>query len=370
VRVRRPPLAEGALLTVLHLAHPGDGAGSTLSVAELARAQREAGHRVLVACRPGALLAELAAAAGIEVVPVDFTRGARPAARIAALAAERRVDVVNCHASRDRAACRRARLAGRLPAALVMTRRQLPRSLPPSVVVNGLAADCTVAVSASVRRALVRRGAAPWRVRVVPNGIDPAVMDRRVEAAALAEARAAARWSSDRPTIGVVSRRKEQAVLLRALPLLPRAVTVVLLGIGPDPELAALAAAAAPHRVAFVPFRRDVLPFYALFDVAVLPTTGEGLPRALLEAMALGIPVVASRVGGTVDLVTDGVDGLLVPPRAPAAFALALAALLADPARRAALGAAGRRTVRECFTLERTRRLTDDAYRAALERRA
>jgi len=370
VRERRPPPpSEGAPLTVLHLAYPGDGAGSTLSIAELARAQREAGHRVLVGCGAGALLAELAAAAGVEVVAVDFARAARPAARIAALAAERRVDVVNAHASRDRAACRRARLAGRLPAALVMTRRQLPRSLPPSVLLNGLAADCTVAVSVSVRRALVCRGAPPWRVRVVPNGIDPAVVDRRVEGAALAEARAAALWSPDRPTIGVVSRRKEQAVLLRALPLLPRAVTVVLLGIVPDAELAALAAAAAPHRVAFVPFRRDVLPFYALVDVAVLPTAGEGLPRALLEAMALGIPVVASRVGGTVDLVTDGVDGLLVPPRAPAAFARALAALLADPARRAALGAAGRCTVRERFTLERTRRLTDDAYRVAMERR-
>jgi glycosyltransferase involved in cell wall biosynthesis len=337
---------------------------------ELARAQHEAGDRVLIGCRPDSLLAELATAAGVEVVPTDFARVGRAAARIVALVAEREVDVVNSHASRDRAACRRARLAGRLPAALVMTRRQLPRSLPPSVVVNSLAADCTVAVSASVRRALLRRGALPWRVRVVPNGVDPARVDRPVGEAALAEARAASGWSPDRPTIGVVSRRKDQAVLLRALPLLPRPTTVVLLGIGPDAELQALATAATSHRVAFVPFRREVLPFLALFDVAVLPTSGEGLPRALLEAMALGIPVVASRVGGTVDLVADGVDGLLVPPRSPAALARALAALLADPGRRAALGAAGRHAVRERFTLERTRRLTDDAYRAALGRRA
>lgn len=235
---------------------------------------------------------------------------------------------------------------------------------------NAFAADCTVAVSASVRRALIRRGAPPWRVRVVPNGIDPARLDRPVDAAALAEARGAAAWSPERPTIGVVARRKEQDVLLRALPLVPRPATVVLLGIGPDAELQALAAAAPAHRVAFVPFRRDVLPFLALFDVVALPTAGEGLPRALLEAMALGIPVVASRVGGTVDLVTDGVDGLLVPPRSPAGFARALAALLADAGRRSAYGAAGRRTVRERFTLEHTRRLTDAVYRAALERRA
>lgn len=350
--------------------HQGGGAGSTFSIVELARAQRDAGDRVLVGCRPGTLLAELAGDAGLEVVPLDFRPARAAALRIVDLVSRRQVDVVNSHASHDRAACRRARLAGRLPGALVMTRRQLPRSLPPSVFVNSLAADCTVAVSASVRRALVRRGALPWRVRVVPNGIDPARVDRPVTEAARAEARAASDWDPGRPTIGVVSRRKDQAVLLRALPLLPRPATVVLLGIGPDPELAALAAAATTHHVAFVPFRRDVLPFLTLFDVVVLPTSGEGLPRALLEAMALGIPVVASRVGGTVDLVTDGADGVLVPPRSPGAFARALAALLADEARRAELGAAGRRAVRERFTLERTRRLTDGAYRAALERRA
>jgi len=355
---------------VLHLTHQGEGAGSTLSILELARAQREAGDRVLVGCRPGSLLAELAAEAGLAVEPVEFRGTRTAAARVAELAQRHRVDVVNSHAARDRAACRRARLARRLPAALVMTRRQLPRSLPPSVLVNSLAADCTVAVSASVRRALVHRGALPWRVRVVPNGIDPKRVDGPVSYAALAEARAVSGWDPGRPTIGVVSRRKDQAVLLRGLPLLPRPATVVLLGIGPDPELLALAAAAPAHRVAFIPFRRDVVPFLSLFDVVVLPTSGEGLPRALLEAMALGIPVVASRVGGTVDLVTDGVDGVLVPPRSSAGFARALAALLADEGRRAALGDAGRRAVRERFTLERTRRLTDAAYRAALGRRA
>lgn len=363
-----PRPSDGAPLTVLHLTHQGDGTGSTISIAELARVQRDAGHRVLVGCRGESLLAELARAAGVEVVPLDFDHTGPLARRIAALVAERGVDVVNSHASRDRAATRRARLAGRLPAALVMTRRQMPLSLPISVLVNGFAADCTVAVSPAVRRALIRRGAPPWRVRVVPNGIDPARVERPVSAEALAAARALVGWRADRPTIGVVARRKDQAILLRALPGLARPVTLALVGLGPDPELRALAARAAPHHVAFVPFQRDVLPFYALFDVAVLPTRGEGLSQALLEAMLLGVPVLASRAGGNPDLVTDGVDGLLVRPRDPAAFAAALEGLLADPARRAALGAAARRTARERFTMDRTRRLTDAAYRAALGR--
>jgi L-malate glycosyltransferase len=367
--VPRPPRPEGAgPLTVLHLTHQGEGAGSTISIAELARAQRAAGHTVLVGCRPGTLLAEMAAAAGVEVVPVDFGPFGLPSRRIARIVAERGVHVVNSHASRDRAACRQARLLGRLPAALVMTRRAMPRSLPPSVIVNGLVADGTIAVSDAVRDALVRRGSLPWRLRVVPNGIDPGRLERPLSPKEIIEARIAAGWTLGRPTVGVVARRKDQAVLLRALALLPRPLTVVLLGLEADAELRALAAAAPRHHVAFVPFRRDVLPYYALLDVAVLPTSGEGLSQALLEAMALGLPVVASHVAGNAEVLTDGVDGLLVQPHSPAAFAHALARLLADPALGAALGGAARRTVRQRYPLERTRQLTDDAYRAALAR--
>lgn len=369
--MRRPPAPsrpDGGPLTVLHLTHQGDGAGSTISIAELARVQRAAGHEVLVGCRAESLLAEMAAAAGVEVVPLDFGRIGPLARRIAALLAERRVDVVNSHASRDRAATRCLRLAGRLPAALVMTRRQMPRSLPLSVFLNGFAADRTIAVSGAVRRALLRRGAPPWRVRVVPNGIDPERLARPVRPTDLDAARAEAGWNDRRPTVGVMARRKDQDVLLRALATVAAPLTVALVGIGPDPELRRLAAAAPQHHVAFLPFRREVLPFYALLDVVVLPSRGEGLSQALLEAMALGLPVVASRAGGNPDLITDGVDGLLVPPRQPAAFAAALDALLADREWRARLGAAARRTARERFTLERTRRLTEAEYRAALER--
>jgi len=361
--------AGGGPLTILHLTHQGDGAGSTVSIAALAAAQRDAGHRVLVGCRAESVLAATARAAGLEVAPLVFDRPAPLARAIVRLAATEGVDVVNSHAARDRAACRLARLSGRLAAACVMTRRQMPRSLPVSVLLNGFVADRTIAVSRAVARALVRRGAPPWRLSVVPNGVDLARIDRAVPGAAVDTARVLAGWRPWRPTVGVVARRKDQDVLLRCLAALERPVTVALVGVAADAELRALAAAVPRHGVRCVPFRPDVLAFYRLFDVAVLPSRGEGLSQALLEAMALGLPVVASRAGGNPDLIRHGEDGWLVAPRDAAGFAAALDRLLGDAALRRALGDRARRTARERFPMARTAALTESTYRVALAQR-
>jgi glycosyltransferase involved in cell wall biosynthesis len=89
----------------------------------------------------------------------------------------------------------------------------------------------------------------------------------------------------------------------------------------------------------------------------------EGLSQSLLEAMALAKPVLASRAGGNLDIIRHEVDGLLVAPRDPGAWAQAIDGLLGDPARCAALGAAARRTARETFSLDHTVRRTLDLYR-------
>lgn len=95
--------------------------------------------------------------------------------------------------------------------------------------------------------------------------------------------------------------------------------------------------------VTFAGYREDAPRIAGSFDIFVQPSEREGLPIALIEAMALGRPVVATRVGGTPELVRDGVDGILVPPRDPAALADAIIALLRDPERRVRMGEAARR---------------------------
>lgn len=98
--------------------------------------------------------------------------------------------------------------------------------------------------------------------------------------------------------------------------------------------------------------------------VAVLPSWSEGQPLAIIEAMAAGVPVVATSVGAVPDMVRDGVDGIVVPPRDATALADALGTLLANDARRAAMGASARTRAEERYDLPRLRAALLDLYRA------
>jgi glycosyltransferase involved in cell wall biosynthesis len=97
----------------------------------------------------------------------------------------------------------------------------------------------------------------------------------------------------------------------------------------------------------------DAQPVLRAVDVLVLPSVLEGHPLVLLEAMALGKPVVATDIPGCREVIRDGVEGLLVPPRNPEAIAAAVIGLLGSPGERARLGAAAHARVREEFSEER-----------------
>jgi len=236
-------------------------------------------------------------------------------------------------------------------------------------VASGWAADRTIAVSRPVARALARRGTPPWRIVVVHNALDTSRIDGPVAPAELASMRARIGWDPARPTIGVVSRRKDHETLLRALQDVALPVTLVCAGFAADAALERLAGRAAPHRVVFLPFQGDVRSLYACLDVVVLPTLQEGLSQGLLEAMALAKPVVTTTGGGNTDLVEDEVHGLLVRPGDPGSLAHALTRVLEDGALAGRLGAAARARSRSEFTIERTCAATDAVYRAALRRR-
>jgi glycosyltransferase involved in cell wall biosynthesis len=357
-------------LTTLQLTHQGEGAGSTQSIFSLSRELARRGHRVLVGCPAGTLLArQVAVTPPLEHVPLDFSSLRGVAQQLEDVIADQRVDVVNSHATGDRRALTWLRWRGRLKQPLVVTRRTMPLTLPPELIAVGLTADRTIAVSTAVANALRRRLHPRRRLRVVPNGIDLA----RVEAEPLPQDLAAASMAlgdSGHPVVVVVARRKDQQILLRALPALERPVTVAFVGIRPDEELAA-AEAAVPdrHRVVFVPFTERPLAFYRFATVAALPSRIEGLSQALLEAMALGVPVIASAAGGNSELIDPGETGLLVPPLDPAAWTRALERLLGDDEFRQHIARAGRALAREEFTIPRTAARTEVVYREAIERR-
>lgn len=133
-------------------------------------------------------------------------------------------------------------------------------------------------------------------------------------------------------------------------------------------DTAALAAATA-EGVRFVGRRDDMPECYAAMDLYVTATHREGFPRAAMEAAASGLPIVATDIRGCRQVVTDGVNGLLVPVRDGEALAAAVAALAAEPERRAALGASGARRAREEFDQQRVIDLTLATYGRLLARR-
>ena len=144
-------------------------------------------------------------------------------------------------------------------------------------------------------------------------------------------------------------------VLVRALPAIVKeapAARLCLVGDGPDrPALEAEARAlGVADRVLLAGAHEEVAPFLAAADLLVAPSRNEGLGKALVEAMALGLPVVATRVGGIPAVVADGQTGSLVPPDDPPALARAVGALLKDPELRRRAGEAGRRRA-EQFSL-------------------
>ncbi len=156
------------------------------------------------------------------------------------------------------------------------------------------------------------------------------------------------------PRVVSVGRLKEPKTfdtLLRALALLDQSTFRASI-VGDGPDRAELETLASPS-VELLGERDDVAQLLAESDVFVLSSASEGMPMSVLEAMAAGLPIVASAVGGVPELVGDA--GILVPPRDERALTDAIASLLADPARRAQLGAAARERVLREFSIERFR---------------
>ncbi len=230
-------------------------------------------------------------------------------------------------------------------------------------------ADAALANSEAVVALLLREGVTPAKISVVPNFLD----DHAFEVPAdyrLQELRAGIGLRPEDRAIGIVANLlpiKDHATLMRAFARLAAArpaVRLVLVGDGPErSRLQELSAALGiTERVVFAGRRSNDPNLHHLFEISVLCSVSEGLPNSVLEAMAAGRPVVATRVGAAGDAVLDGVTGSLVPTGDDAALTGALRALLDDPARARAMGDAGRQRAREKYSPESALRALEQLY--------
>jgi len=221
----------------------------------------------------------------------------------------------------------------------------------------------TICVSSRDRDdGIAKRTCRPDRSIVILNGVPvpPELPERAV---------------SREPTIVSVGRLKapkDFLTFVRALGLLGGdSFRGVIVGDGPDRALVEdeLDQLGLRTKVELLGERRDGPALLRSSDIFVLATRSESMPMSVLEAMAAGLPVVVSDVGGLPEVVADERTGLLVPPGDPAALASALARLIEDRELRVALGARGLERARTTFSVERCRREHLDAYRGLLEAR-
>jgi glycosyltransferase involved in cell wall biosynthesis len=173
-------------------------------------------------------------------------------------------------------------------------------------------------------------------------------------------------------SVGRMRAPKDFVTLVRAMTALdPAAARLRIVGDGPDRD--AVEAEIRSHglhdAVELLGERDDVPEILAAADVFVLSSHSEGLPMSVLEAMATGLPVVASAVGGVPEAVADRETGLLVAPRDPGALGEALDRLVSDAGLRVRLGAAGRRRAADRFAIEACRRAHLELYRSAVARK-
>ena len=209
--------------------------------------------------------------------------------------------------------------------------------------------DLILVESAPVQDWLLANGETPERVRLIPSGIDLA---RYVPAARAP--------TPDRFVVGCSGRLSEEKSPLDFLAIAERigpqaGMSFLMTGAGPlEPLLrAAMRRRKLEGRLRFLGVVEDVRTVLAQYDALVLPSRLDGRPTVVLEALAMGIPVIASAVGGLPDLIRDGETGFLCPPGDIAAFARAIVALQQDPALHARMAAAARRFAEESLGLDR-----------------
>jgi glycosyltransferase involved in cell wall biosynthesis len=219
-----------------------------------------------------------------------------------------------------------------------------------------------VAVCGPFADRLARRGVERSRIHIQHNAVKPFVAPPVEEVDTAASALGIARESVVL-CVGRLSREKGHKDLLEAVALLAERqdlpeFRVVVVGEGPELESLQRAAKTlgVAERVILAGHRPDVRPYYAMASVLALPSHSEGSPNVVLEAMAAGIPVVATRVGGVPEIMEHERTGLIVPSRDPAAMADGIERLLRDPLLRTRLGTAGRERVSRDFTPEAYRR--------------
>lgn len=378
-------------LTIVHTDFHRGWGGQINQVLTSCFGLRERGHRVILAVPAGGLPAQRARAGGLELFDaVQFRAAGNVGAllgdirALARLMREAKPDLIHSHGSQDTWAVAVANRywfgAPRLPHLLTRHNTKRVRNSAANRHLIGTLLDRLIVVAPEILdryRPFIEAGLLdPTRVPVIPSPLRPDVRDANPDRATL---RRELRLSADVKLCGTLARLvpdKGQTDLLAAASSVIEAghdLHVVLAGDGSDESRLRQQVAETPslaNRVHFLGFRRDVADVTASLDIAVLPSVDCDASSGMIkEALALGVPVIATDVGAAREMLGDGRFGAIVPIADPAALAAALRQLLHDlPAAREA-AARGGEQIRATYTVDRLVSGLEQVYRDLLQQR-
>jgi len=359
------------LLKILHIDPERDWGGGEAQVLGLLSYLAAQGHRNDLLAYPYGKLWERCRGTDVRALPL-VTRSdldPRPVWRARRLISREGYDIVHLHTKRAHALSVWLPHGAGAPRYVVTRRMDYPeKNNRRTRHLYNRCVDGVVAISRPIVDLLADAGVEGGKIRLIHSGIDVARFspgagnpsgerDLTVGTVAVLEKRKGHRF-----LLEAVARLKDRGVKLRCL----------LAGVGSERKglEEMVTRLGLEGRVNFLGFVADTPAFLASIDIFVLPSLREGLGVAALEAMAAGKAVVASRVGGLTEVISEGRTGFLVPPRDSQMLSDAIAELIANPNRARAMGQCAAAHVREHFTLERMAAGNEAYYYELLAARA
>jgi len=346
---------------ILHTEASDGWGGQEIRIMSEMLGMRQRGYTVILAAPAHSRIYERALMEDIDAYAVGMGRSSFITAiwKVAGIIRDKDVSIINTHSSRDSWI---GSMAGRISGVPVIRTRHISSKLNGNMLtrlVYNQLADAIITTGVFIKDQLVRDVRVnPDKVFSIPTGMDV----ERYEHADGERVRRDLGIGADEKVLGVAAVLrgwKGHEFVIRAVPEILAsfpATRLIIAGEGPMRQHieAVVKDLGLEHKVMLLGHRDDIAGVIKSFDISVLASyASEGVPQFLIQSMAAGKPVVGARTGGIPEVVVDGVNGLVVEPRNPAAIAVAVKELLGDPERMMSMGDAGHRLVVERYTRQK-----------------
>lgn len=372
-------------IKVLHVVRPAAG-GMKNHLIDLVRRTDKTRFDVTVACPPNSQLWDSLYEMNIKLIPIPLVGEISPAKDYAAIRIlikhlhNTKTSILHAHSSKGALVGRLAAVVARTPVVIFTAHNSIFYEEWPgwkkrlfASVEKFLArfTDRIITVSDALKQEIMEMEGLPSKqITTIYNGIE---VDKFTGKSDPLHIRKSMNIPELGPVVGTIARLAPQkgiSFFLKAASLLKEyQVNFVIIGDGPLEESLKQEAVdlGLQGRVTFTGRREDISDILSTLDIFVLPSVTEGLPLTILEAMAAGKPIVATRVGGIPEVIVDGKTGIIVPPKDPEAMAVALASLLGGREKMAKIGLAGQKLVKDKFTIDTMVERTMNLYSQLLD---